>query len=642
LDGLNLNCALNLITAKNSVPTQGELLLKAEEVLSRVFGFSSFRSQQRAIITSVFAKRDSLVLMPTGGGKSLCYQIPAIVLQGTAIVVSPLIALMQNQVKALNQFGVSAAALNSSLDYDEYRVLLRRVRAGEVKLLYVAPERLVTENFINLLSDISISLFAIDEAHCVSQWGHDFRREYLQLQVIKKHFPDVPRIALTATADEFTKKDIIERLELTNDKTDIFITGFDRPNIKYIIANRTNYKKQFLQFLKSFPPNQSGIVYCLTRNKVEQVSTWLRDEGFNSYAYHAGLEKEEREVALNNFLSEEGVIVVATIAFGMGIDKPDVRFVAHLDLPKSVEAYYQETGRAGRDGLPAVAWMVYGLNDVITIKRMIESSEAHSKQKVIERRRLNFLLAICETLECRRQVLLRYFGEELPEPCMNCDNCLNPPKSWDATRQVQLALSTVYRTGERFGVQYLTSILRGKNSERTTLVGHDQLSIFGLGKDLSESEWSSIFRQLIAADYLRVANEELPILEFGPRAKEVLKDKLTVNLRRDVYSFSVGVRDRSNRVDSTSSSNMEVSSSGELALSHKDLELFKLLKSLRYQESKKRKIAPFMIFHDRTLVELAYRKPKELNELLGVSGIGEKKIKDYGELFLDVIVNFNS
>jgi ATP-dependent DNA helicase RecQ len=602
-----------------------DLLQSAKETLNNVFGFSDFRRQQQEVIKALFSKKDCLVLMPTGGGKSLCYQLPSLVLPGTAVVISPLIALMQNQVKALTQFGVSAAALHSALEPTEYYHLKNQLLLGKIKLLYLAPERLVTDNFLAFLKKIPISLFAIDEAHCVSQWGHDFRKEYLELAVIKREFPTVTRIALTATADEVTRKDICERLEFTCNNTDFFISGFDRPNIKYVITNRTNYKKQFLEFLNSLPPNQSGIVYCLTRNKVDSVAAWLKDLGYNAYAYHAGLEKRERESVLNTFLEEEGVIVVATIAFGMGIDKPDVRFVAHLDLPKSVEAYYQETGRAGRDGLPAVAWMVYGLSDVIAIKRMIEDSQANFRQKAIEIRKLNFLLAICETVQCRRQVLLNYFGEELKCSCQNCDNCLNPPSTWNASREAQLALSAVYRTGQRFGVQYLVSLIRGKASDRSLSLGHNSFAFFGLGKDKSEVEWGSIFRQLIASDYLRVANSDLPILILGPRAKEILKDRSEVFFRRDAYSLSpLG----GNKTRLENDTYIE------------DKELFNLLKLVRYQEAKTRNIPPFMIFHDRTLAEIAAKKPVYLNDLLGVSGVGEKKLKDYGELIVSKVKEY--
>ena len=467
-----------------------------KEILRSIFGYESFRGEQEAIISHVISGSDALVLMPTGSGKSLCYQIPALIRSGTGIVISPLIALMKNQVDRLRQMGVRAAFLNSSLDYENAREVERSLSQGELDLLYVAPERLVTDPFLDLLTNIPLALFAIDEAHCVSQWGHDFRREYLQLDILHERFPQVPRIALTATADPVTRREIVECLKLKDCR--IFLSSFDRPNLHYQVVLKENSRGQLLDFIREKHSGHSGIVYCLSRKKTEATAQWLNEKGFKAYPYHAGLEGKTRETHQERFLFGEETIMVATIAFGMGIDKPDVRFVAHLDLPKSLEAYFQETGRAGRDGQAADAWMAYGLGDVVAHRQMIEASEAGDERKRIEHLKLSALLGFCETTACRRQVLLKHFGEERRESCQNCDTCTRPLETWEGTQTAQKALSCVYRTGQRFGVGYVTDVLMGKDSERTRQFGHGTLSTFGIGKDLNEKQWQSVFRQLVA------------------------------------------------------------------------------------------------------------------------------------------------
>ncbi|HEY6545559.1 MAG TPA: DNA helicase RecQ, partial [Dokdonella sp.] len=463
--------------------------------LQTVFGYPAFRGEQEAIIEHVAGGGDALVLMPTGGGKSLCYQIPALMREGTAVVVSPLIALMQDQVDALRQLGVEAAFLNSSLDAAGQREVEQRLVAGALKLLYVAPERLLTERCLELLARVPVALFAIDEAHCVSQWGHDFRPEYRQLTLLHERFPTIPRIALTATADAPTRREIVERLALESARC--FVASFDRPNIRYRVAEKDDARRQLREFLLGHA-GASGIVYCLSRRKVEDVAEWLGEQGIAALPYHAGMDARERAANQQRFLREDGIVMVATIAFGMGIDKPDVRFVAHMDLPKSMEGYYQETGRAGRDGLPADAWLCYGLGDVVTLSQFIAKSEAGEERKRVERAKLDALLGFAETTACRRQRLLAYFGETLAQPCGNCDNCLEPPGTWDASVVAQKALSCVYRTGQRFGVGHLVSVLRGEADERIRSLAHDALSTFGVGSDLDKTQWRGVFRQLVA------------------------------------------------------------------------------------------------------------------------------------------------
>ncbi|MGO3056426.1 DNA helicase RecQ [Halomonas sp. AOP43-A1-21] len=596
----------------------GEPNPAALKVLQEVFGYDSFRGPQQAIIDHVVAGGDALVLMPTGGGKSLCYQIPALLRDGTAIVVSPLIALMQDQVAALVQNGVRAAYLNSSLDYHEAVAVENRLREGTLDLLYVAPERLATPRMQALLEQARIALFAIDEAHCVSQWGHDFRPEYRQLSQLHQRFPQVPRIALTATADVPTRGDIVEHLQLG--AAALYNSGFDRPNIRYHIAeNQGNARDQLLRFIRDNHAGEAGIVYCLSRRKVDDTAAWLERQGLTALPYHAGLPPEQRQHHQTRFLREEGVVVVATIAFGMGIDKPDVRFVAHLNLPKSIEAYYQETGRAGRDGLPADAWMSYGLQDVITLRQMQQDSSAADQQKRIEHQKLDAMLGLCEIISCRRQALLHYFGDHLEAPCGNCDNCLTPPETWDATVAAQKALSCVYRTEQRFGVTYLIDVLLGKNNERITRFGHDKISTFGIGKDLSANEWKALFRQLIASGFLSVDMEGHGGIRLTADAKPVLRGEQSLTLRKPSKTKTARRGSKSNSA----------------APGHGPL--WEALRQHRKALAEAQGVPAYVIFHDATLAEMAEQKPQNLQALGDISGVGARKLEDYGEGFLMVI-----
>lgn len=588
----------------------------ALNVLQSVFGYDEFRFHQQNVVQRLIDGEDAVVLMPTGGGKSLCYQIPSIVRQGVGIIVSPLIALMQDQVTALQQLGVKAAFVNSSLDQFEAQEVETRLLNGEIDLLYVAPERLMTERFLNLLSRAPVALFAVDEAHCVSQWGHDFRPEYIKLSVLHERFPEVPRIALTATADEATRQEIIKRLALQN--AECYVSGFDRPNICYRVAeNSGNARDALYRFIKNEHENDAGIVYCLSRKKVEQTAEWLCDKGFTALPYHAGLSQQIRQQNQHRFLSEEGVIIVATIAFGMGIDKPDVRFVAHLNLPKSVEAYYQETGRAGRDGLPSTAWMMYGLQDVITLKQMMESSEADEVHKRVERHKLDAMLGFAELTSCRRQSLLHYFGDQLDQPCGNCDTCLTPVETWDASVAAQKALSCVHRTGQRFGVTYLTDVLLGKSNERIKNFGHDQLSVFGIGKDLDAKQWRNLFRQLIARNLLTVDVQGHGSLLLHENCRGVLKGEQTLLLRKQLLQTKT----------KSSKSKVPVANS----------QLWEALRATRRRLSEELDVPPFVIFHDATLMDMMERLPLTLEQLSSVSGVGAKKLENYGEVFLKVI-----
>src|SRR5690554_1884048 len=512
-------------------------------VLQQIFGYEQFRDSQADIIHTLLGGEDALVLMPTGGGKSLCYQIPALIREGVGLVVSPLIALMQDQVTALEQLGIAAAYLNSTLDLEQVQQIEKRLLAGEIKLLYIAPERLLQARTLALLKRLPLALFAIDEAHCVSQWGHDFRADYLQLSVLHEQFPEVPRVALTATADARTRREIIARLQL--EKARQFINGFDRPNIQYRIEQKQQARQQLLRFLHNEHPDDSGIVYCLSRRKVEETAAWLNKEGYTALPYHAGLPAPLRQTHQNRFLREEGVIVVATIAFGMGIDKPDVRFVAHLDLPKSLEAYYQETGRAGRDGNPATAWMVYGMQDVLKLKQMLDSSQGNDQFKRVERQKLDAMLGLCEVTRCRRQVLLNYFGDSDHPACGNCDTCITPVATFDGTLVAQKALSASYRTGQRFGVNYLIDVLRVSVNERVQQLGHNQVSTYGIGTELSANEWKSVFRQLMANGYLKTDPEGYGALQLTEQCRPLLKGEHKVELRKDPVIKTSSSRSRS-------------------------------------------------------------------------------------------------
>lgn len=589
-------------------------------VLNQVFGYESFRPLQGDIVDTLVQGENALVLMPTGGGKSLCYQIPALVRQGTGIVISPLIALMQDQVAALNQLGVRAAFLNSGLTIEQSRDIENALLQGELDLLYCAPERLLQPRTLDLLSQSSLSLFAIDEAHCVSQWGHDFRSDYLGLSILAEHFPTVPRVALTATADERTRREIAERLSLTDARH--FISGFDRPNIQYRIAAKTNANKQLLDFIRQEHEGDAGIVYCLSRNKVDATAAMLQQQGYEALPYHAGLAPQVRASNQERFLREEGIIIVATIAFGMGIDKPDVRFVAHLDLPKSLEAYYQETGRAGRDGQPSTAWMVYGLQDVIKLRQMLEASQGNDHFKRVERQKMDAMLGLCEITSCRRQALLRYFDDDLPEPCGNCDTCLSPPETWDGTEAVRKALSCVYRTGQRFGVGYVIDVLRGVENDRIKQAGHHQVSTFGIGTDLSANQWKSVFRQLVANGYLRADPEGYGALQLTELCRPLLRGEAKLQLRRDPDRKPAPERRRAGRGSPVTIS---------------DPEGWEALRATRKTLAEEQGLAPFMIFHDVTLHEILEKRPATLEEMSHITGIGAVKLERYGEVFLKVL-----
>ena len=589
----------------------------AQDILQSVFGFQSFRPPQDQIIDSVIAGDDAMVIMPTGGGKSLCYQIPSLVREGCGVVVSPLIALMQDQVSALKLLGVRAAFLNSTLDPSEAAEIESDLRSGTLDLLYIAPERLNQNRTIALLQSATISLFAIDEAHCVSQWGHDFRADYLQLSMLAELFPEVPRIALTATADERTRGEIINRLGLEHGGH--FIAGFDRPNIRYRIALKHNAKTQLLNFLKEEHPRDAGIVYCLSRKKTEEIAHWLTLQGFNALPYHAGLPTQTRATNQARFLREEGVIVVATIAFGMGIDKPDVRFVAHLDLPKTVESYYQETGRAGRDGMPADAWMVYGLQDVIKLRQMMSTSEGSEEHKRAEQHRLNAMLGFCEITSCRRQALLAYFDDHMPNPCGNCDTCLEPADTWDGTESARMALSTAYLTGQRFGVNHLIDVLRGSEGEKIFQFEHHTISVYGIGKTLSNDQWRSVFRQLVARGLLSVDLERFGALRLEERCRPLLRGEETIELRRDLKQKTTKRQTRSplpNDIDVT---------------------LWEALRDCRRGFAEEQNVPPYVIFHDSTLQEMCISLPSSLERLAEISGVGERKLEKYGPAFVGVI-----
>ena len=593
------------------------------EVLHRVFGFPDFLGQQEAVIEHTVAGGDSLVLMPTGGGKSLCYQIPAIVRDGVGVVVSPLIALMRDQVEGLRQTGVRAACLNSTLSYQEVLEVESAVANGQLDLLYVAPERLFGDRTLELLGRTRLALFAIDEAHCVSQWGHDFRPEYLQLSALHEHFPDIPRIALTATADQPTRREIVHRLGLG--RAPQFVSGFDRPNIRYAVVPKNRARQQLLRFLEERHQGHAGIVYCLSRRRVDDTAEWLCGTGIDALPYHAGLGADVRRRNQDRFQREDGVVIVATIAFGMGIDKPDVRFVAHLDLPKSIEAYYQETGRAGRDGEPADAWMVYGLQEVVTLRQMVEGSSAGDMRKRLEVRKLDAMLGYCELTSCRRQTLLAYFGETLPERCGNCDNCLTPVASWDATEACQKALSCVHRTGQRFGAGYLIDVLRGLGNERIQSFGHDQIPTHGVGADIDPYRWRSVFRQLVARGLLSVDMEGYGSLRLTETSWPVLRGEEEVLMRQDVRPARAKARRKPK----------EPLPPPDPATW--DESLWEALRTRRTELAKAQAVPTYVIFHDSTLREMVEHRPHTPEEFARLSGVGETKLSRYGDEFLAVI-----
>jgi len=599
----------------------------ALNILKETFGYDAFRSPQEEIITKILQSNDVLVLMPTGAGKSLCYQIPAMMREGVGVVISPLIALMQDQVDALTQLGVRANYLNSSQTYQEQREIERRLIAGDIDLLYVAPERLAQDTMLDLLDNIPIALFAIDEAHCVSQWGHDFRVDYLELSLLHQRYPNVPRIALTATADDRTQLEIIKRLDLG--EAEQFKCGFDRPNIQYRVTEKESTKQQLLHFLKREHENDSGIVYCLSRKKVDQVAGWLVDEGFKALPYHAGMNTETRAENQKQFLREDSVIMVATIAFGMGIDKPDVRFVAHLDLPKSLEAYYQETGRAGRDGLPATAWMTYGVQDVITLRQMLESSNGNENFKKAERFKLEAMLGFCEISSCRRQNLLHYFGEDMPKSCGNCDTCLTPVETWDASQAAQKAMSCVYRTEQRFGVGHLLDVLLGKENTKVKQFNHQHSTTFGIGKDLSDRQWRSIFRQLIARGYLSVDVEGYGSLRLTEKSRPVLRGEETLYLRKE------SPKAEKYKSSSSGSKNKKYNSSAASTL---DNLLWEGMRELRTQLAQEQGLPPYVIFHDATLMELVQYRPINRVEFAKVNGVGQAKLDRYADAFIELII----
>jgi ATP-dependent DNA helicase RecQ len=603
-------------------PSPG-LRARARALLKEVWGYDDFLGLQADVIEHVADGGDALVLMPTGGGKSLCYQLPALLRDGVAVVVSPLIALMQDQVAALRDVGVRAAFLNSSLDAASRRDVEDDLAAGRLDLVYVAPERLVTPDFLRRLEAVPLALFAIDEAHCVSQWGHDFRPEYTALDVLAERFPQVPRIALTATADAVTRREMAEKLRLENARR--FTSSFDRPNVRYTVVDKQNARQQFLRFYRDRHDGEAGIVYCLSRRSVDSTADWLRRQGVDAIPYHAGLEREVRAAHQDRFLKEDGVVVVATIAFGMGIDKPDVRFVAHLDLPKSLEGYYQETGRAGRDGEPADAFLTYGLQDVVQVRRLLAGSEAGEEHARVTRQRLEALLGFCETAGCRRQVLLRYFGETLEEPCGNCDTCLKPVRTFDGTVAAQKLLSTVVRTGQRFGAGHLTDVLLGKRTKRVEALGHADLSTFGIGTELDEKGWRSVARQLVAGGQLVTDAEGHGSLRVGPAAAPVLRGETAVELREDRTPAGVAGRGAARRRRSVDE------------LPDDARERFEALRALRAEIARESGVPPYVVFHDATLREMAERVPVDAAGLGTVQGVGATKLERYGDRFLTVL-----
>ena len=599
----------------------------ALDILQQIFGYDAFRDQQQHIIDSAIAGEDVLVLMPTGGGKSLCYQIPALARAGVGVVISPLIALMQDQVDALAQLGLNARFLNSTLNASQVFEIEQELQQGLVDFLYIAPERLTQQRTFDLLQRIQISIFAIDEAHCVSQWGHDFRKDYLSVTLLHEHFPNVPRIALTATADSRTKQEIIERLQLQQAKQ--FVSSFDRPNIQYTITQKNSPKKQLLNFIQSKHANDSGIVYCLSRKRVEEFAQYLNEQGLNALPYHAGLPAQMRQTHQARFLREEGVIMVATIAFGMGIDKPDVRFVCHIDLPKSIESYYQETGRAGRDGLPSNAWLIYGLQDVVFLQQMLAQSDGQESFKRAEQNKLNAMLALCESVDCRRINILNYFDEQVSDGanhnCKNCDNCIVPVQTWDASIAAQKALSTVYRSEQRFGATHLIDILMGSNNQKIKQFHHDKLSTYGIGSDLNSGTWKSVFRQLVIKGFLSVDHEQYGALKLTDTCRPVLKGQQTIMLRQDSLEKVKG--------KGTSKKAQQLKN-----IDPEDLKLWAKLKQTRKHIADELSVPAFVVFSDATLLDMMDVHPTSHNEMLKVSGVGENKLERFGDAFIEVFL----
>ena len=592
----------------------------AERLRRELFGLDEYRGSQKDVIGATLAGRDSVVLMPTGGGKSLCYQIPALVRDGVGLVISPLIALMHDQVRALQELGISAAFLNSSLTSAEQQAVIDQLVSGQLKLLYIAPERLVQPATQALLRGLPVSVIAIDEAHCVSQWGHDFRHDYLALNQLAALFPGTPRMALTATATPLMREDIAERLEL--DSPELFVSGFDRPNIRYMVQTKTDPRRQLLVFLGNHR-DEAGIVYCLARKKTESIAEWLRSQGFDALPYHAGLSTETRLEHQRRFLNDEAVIIVATIAFGMGIDKPDVRFVAHLDLPKSIESYYQETGRAGRDGEPADAWMIYGLQDVVRLRQLLDSSEAEEQYKRHEAQKLDALLGWCEVTECRRSPLLRYFGDEPVSTCGNCDNCSAPPRTWDGTEPARKLLSAVHRTGQYFGAAHIVDVLLGRATEKVKANHHDQLSVFGIGSEIDAQAWRSVVRQLVVLGYLKADPARFGGLVLTSECRPLLRGEMTLQLREETKQPALRKKPAGRKG----------------AVSAADRSLWDALRECRKELAKEHDVPPYVIFHDATLMQMMEYRPADPDAMLGISGVGPNKLERYGEAFLEVIRN---
>ncbi len=660
-----MECKLSRSAHPPAAGYNAAMIEQCLDILHNTYGYDQFRGQQQAVIQSALDGHDTVVLMPTGGGKSLCYQIPALVRDGMGIVVSPLIALMQDQVSALQQLGINAAFLNSTQTGEQQQDVLQHIHRGDLDILYVAPERLVQERTLRMLSRCKLSLIAIDEAHCVSQWGHDFRQDYMSLHILRQHFPGVPRMALTATADPRTRKEIGERLEL--DQPGLFVSGFDRPNIRYTVQPKTDARKQLLRFLTPHRDN-SGIVYCMSRKKVESTAEWLCSRGLTALPYHAGLAADMRADHLQRFLREDAVIMVATIAFGMGIDKPDVRFVAHLDLPKSVEAYYQETGRAGRDGEPADAWMIYGLQDVVRLRQMMDESAAPEHQKKIERSKLDSLLGWCEVTECRRHSLLSYFGENgfgengfgenqfgenrfgekqfdesqsdesqfsengngakhdhSSAKCGNCDVCLTPPETWDGTVVAQKLLSCIYRTGQRFGAAHVIDVVRGKETEKVWQYDHHHLSTFGIGKELNEKQWRSVLRQLVVQGFVVADAERYGAMRLTERSRPLLRGELPLTLRKDVAEPALRKTARKK---------------SKTGVNDNDRALWDALRERRKELAAQHGVPPYVIFHDASLMEMMELRPNNEHELLNISGVGQAKMERYGAEFIEVLNKF--